>query len=243
MGSRALERSGHRVRPTTHAATARSSAAPDRRATTATTTSPPTSRAVLDELELDRAVLAGASMGAHTIAPPRADQPGPGGGHGPRHARFDPATADDEHRLAHWDALADGLRAGGIEGFVAAYNDPPVPEAHRDTVLAILRQRLSRHHDLDAVADALQSMPRSHPFEALGRPVRARRPDRRRRQPRRGRPRPPPRRSARAWAEAIPGARFLVEEEGRSPLAWQGAQLSRVIAELASATARAGGLA
>ena len=35
-----------------------------------------------------------------------------------------------------------------------------------------------------------------------------------------------------AYAEAIPGARLVVEEEGKSPIAWQGGQLSKVIAEL-----------
>jgi hypothetical protein len=36
------------------------------------------------------------------------------------------------------------------------------------------------------------------------------------------------------YAETIPGARLLVEEPGRSPLAWQGGQLSRILAELAA---------
>jgi pimeloyl-ACP methyl ester carboxylesterase len=36
-----------------------------------------------------------------------------------------------------------------------------------------------------------------------------------------------------AYAEAIPGAELRVEEEGKSPLAWQGSQLSNVIAEVA----------
>jgi hypothetical protein len=36
-----------------------------------------------------------------------------------------------------------------------------------------------------------------------------------------------------AYASAIPGAELLVEEEGKSPLAWQGSQLSKVIAGLA----------
>jgi pimeloyl-ACP methyl ester carboxylesterase len=35
------------------------------------------------------------------------------------------------------------------------------------------------------------------------------------------------------YAELIPGARLLTEDEGASPLAWQGGQLSKVIAELA----------
>jgi hypothetical protein len=34
-------------------------------------------------------------------------------------------------------------------------------------------------------------------------------------------------------ADAIPGARLVSEEPGKSPLAWQGGQLSRVIAETA----------
>ena len=36
-----------------------------------------------------------------------------------------------------------------------------------------------------------------------------------------------------AYAGAIPGAELVVEEEGKSPLAWQGSQLSKVIAGLA----------
>ncbi len=37
-----------------------------------------------------------------------------------------------------------------------------------------------------------------------------------------------------AYAEAIPGARLVVEDEGKSPIAWQGGQLSKVIAGVAS---------
>ncbi len=35
------------------------------------------------------------------------------------------------------------------------------------------------------------------------------------------------------YAETIPGARLVSEEPSKSPLAWQGGQLSRVIAETA----------
>ncbi len=34
------------------------------------------------------------------------------------------------------------------------------------------------------------------------------------------------------YAAAIPGARLVVEEPGSSPIAWQGGQLSKVLAEL-----------
>jgi hypothetical protein len=39
------------------------------------------------------------------------------------------------------------------------------------------------------------------------------------------------------YAAAIPGARLLVEDEGppaRSPIAWQGGQLSKALVELAT---------
>jgi hypothetical protein len=39
---------------------------------------------------------------------------------------------------------------------------------------------------------------------------------------------------AEAYAAAIPGARLITDEPGRSPVAWQGSQLSRVIAEVAA---------
>ena len=37
-----------------------------------------------------------------------------------------------------------------------------------------------------------------------------------------------------AYAAAIPGARLVLDEPGRSPIAWQGSQLSKVIAEVAA---------
>ena len=37
-----------------------------------------------------------------------------------------------------------------------------------------------------------------------------------------------------AYAEAIPNARLITDPPGRSPIAWQGSQLSQIIAEVAS---------
>ena len=42
-----------------------------------------------------------------------------------------------------------------------------------------------------------------------------------------------------AYTEVIPGARLVSEEPGRSPLAWQGGQLSKVIASVAESAAPA----
>jgi pimeloyl-ACP methyl ester carboxylesterase len=40
---------------------------------------------------------------------------------------------------------------------------------------------------------------------------------------------------AERWAELIPGAEFLVEDDGESPLAWRGGSLSREVAAFLAA--------
>ena len=68
MGSRALERGGHRVIAYDARGHGDVDARRPTRTPTTTTTSSPTSQAVLDDRGIERAVLAGASMGAHTAA-------------------------------------------------------------------------------------------------------------------------------------------------------------------------------
>jgi pimeloyl-ACP methyl ester carboxylesterase len=198
--------------------------------------------AVLDALGLQRAVLAGASMGAHTALHLALTRPERVAGLVLITPSFDPAAPRDDETLAGWDALARGLREEGVEGFVRAYDFGKVPDAMRATVETVLRQRLGSHEHPLAVADALEAVPRSHPFERIeelstlavptvlvgsrdeadpGHPLAI----------------------AELYAEAIPGAQLVVEDAGvdgepiRSPIAWQGGQLSRVIAELAARTA------
>ena len=120
---------------------------------------------MLDDRGIERAVLAGASMGAHTLMRFALDAPGARRRAGARHAGLRP-RGGRERDLDRWDALSDGLRNGGVEGFVAAYGDPKVPEQWRDTIVKVLRQRLSAHEHPDAMADALRAVPRSRPFEA-----------------------------------------------------------------------------
>jgi pimeloyl-ACP methyl ester carboxylesterase len=139
---------------------------------------------------------------------------------------YDPARFPSE--LEHWDALARGLRDEGVEGFIAAYGLERVPPGWRDTVERVIRQRLAAHEHPRAVADALQAVPRSRPFEAWGSLAAIEAPtlvigSRDEADP--GHPLA----LARAYAAAIPGARLVVEEEGRSPLAWQGGQLARLL--------------
>lgn len=230
MGSRSLERSGHRAVAYDARGHGRSAPAPRPEDYTYELLAADL-LAVLDDRGIERAVLAGASMGAHTIVRLALD-------HGDRVAAMaliTPSfTPEGEHTdLGRWDALSEGLRSGGVEGFVAAYGDPGVPEAWRDTVDKVLHQRLSAHEHPEAVADALRAVPRSQPFAdwaelrelALPCLVVASRDE--------ADPGHPYAVGERYAAE-IPGAELRSEEPGGSPLAWQGGQLSKAIAELAA---------
>jgi pimeloyl-ACP methyl ester carboxylesterase len=231
MGSRALERSGHRVISYDARGHGRSSPAPEPGAYSYAELALDL-EAVLDALEIDRAVLAGSSMGAHTLLSFALRSPTRVGGLVVITPSYEPDNNDAPERLARWDSLAAGLRTGGIEGFLAAYGRPNVPETLQENVVKVIRQRLALHEHPDAVADALQAVPRSRPFgdiEELGTiaaPVAvvasADEPDPEH-----------PQAVGEAFAEAIPGAQLITDESGHSPLAWQGSQLSKVIADVA----------
>jgi pimeloyl-ACP methyl ester carboxylesterase len=175
----------------------------------------------------DRPVaLAGHSMGSHTVVGYALE----------RQERVSalvvigPVYLDsyDDEVLARWDELADALGRGGIDGFlevVARGLDP----AWRDPVMRFTRERMSKHRHLDAIVETLREVPRSRPIDSLSELqfldvptlVVASRDEA---DPRH------PYAVAEAYAEAIPGARLISEEEGESPLAWQGGRLSREIA-------------
>jgi pimeloyl-ACP methyl ester carboxylesterase len=232
MGSRALERSGHRVIAYDARGHGSSAPAPESTAYTYEDLSLD-QEAVLDAVGVRSAVFAGASMGAHAALSFALRVPARVAGLVVITPSYDPATIDAPERLARWDALAQGLREGGVEGFLAAYGTPRVPDRWRETVLKVIEQRLALHEHPEAVADALQTVPRSRPFEEIEEltplsriPVAIVVSD--------DQPDPEhPRSVGEAYAAAIPGAHLIEDEPGRSPVAWQGSQLSRVIADLA----------
>jgi len=176
-----------------------------------------------------RPVLVGHSMGCHTAVARALEHAGDVAAlilTGPVTLGL-PAT---DESLAYWDALAQGLGTGGVDGFMKAYEDSlETDPSWTETVLRITRERMQRHRHPDALAQALREVPRSLPFEGLqelenldvpalvvasydeadpGHPYSI----------------------AEAWAEALPRARLVSEEPGKSPLAWQGGRLSRAIA-------------
>ncbi len=237
MGSTVLQRAGHRVISYDARGHGRSTAACDRGDYSYQRLAQDLA-AVLEQRGIERALLAGASMGAHTAVRFALAHPERVTALAIITPAFDP-SADQTAGLAAWDALADGLREGGVEGFVSAYDLQAVPESLRASVATVLRQRLSAHEHPDAVADALEVVPRSRPFEDIEQLATITAPavvvaSRDEADP--GHPLA----VGESYARAIPGATLVVEDtvaDGqplRSPIAWQGGQLSRVLAELAS---------
>ena len=181
--------------------------------------------AVLDAAGVTRAALVGQSMGAATAARVALESPD-------RVAALIAVTP--AHRgmpsadLPRWDRLAQGLEQGGPPGFLAALGEPGVAPRYRDAVLAVIGQRLGRHEHPAAVAAALRATPRTTAFDTMAGLADLSCPtlvvgSRDEADP------DHPLEVARAWAEAIPGARLVVEEESESPLAWRGGALSQQI--------------
>lgn len=182
--------------------------------------------AVMDAAGLERAAVAGQSMGSATAV-------GLALTHPERVSALVVITPAHEGRpsagLDRWDRLADGLERGGPEGFLDALGPLALDERWREPVRTVILQRMARHEHPAAVAAALRGVPRTAAFDGLdaleGVSV-----------PtlivgsRDGADPDHPLATARAYAERIPGARLLVEDEGESPLAWRGGALSKAIA-------------
>jgi pimeloyl-ACP methyl ester carboxylesterase len=177
--------------------------------------------------EDERFLLGGHSMGAHTAVGYALAHPERLSGLviiGPTYTgEMAPET------LEYWDGLAAALDAGGIDGFVEfLLRESEMAEGWRDSVARVSRERMERHRDLGAIVRALRETPASRPFGSLedlagldvpalvvasgdeadpGHPYAV----------------------AEAYAKTLPRARLISEDEGQSPLAWQGGRLSREI--------------
>lgn len=187
--------------------------------------------AVLGELGVSApVVLHGISMGAHTAVRYALDHPGRVRGL----VLITPAHlpgAEARERSA-WEALAAALRGPDpIDAFVEASKLGNIDPSIRDQLELAIRQRIGRHEHLPAVADALEGIPRSAPFASLDELATLAMPaivvgSQDAVDPSH------PLAVAEQWAQALPQARLEVEEPGKSPLAWQGGRLARLVEEL-----------
>jgi pimeloyl-ACP methyl ester carboxylesterase len=185
--------------------------------------------AVLDELEIETAALVGSSMGAATAMAFTLEHPE----RVPALVQITPAytgyarTGDVDGEL--WEQLAETLDEG-IDAFVNVAQPDDVPERWREVAREATRQRMERHEHLDAVAQALREIPGStawkglEPLSSLEVPVLivGSQDDADSLHPLG---------VAQEYSRKLPTAELVVEDKGDSPLAWQGARLSNVIAD------------
>jgi pimeloyl-ACP methyl ester carboxylesterase len=186
--------------------------------------------AVLAELDVERAALVGSSMGAATTMAFAHEHPE----RVPALVQITPAytgyarTGDLDGDS--WERLASGLESGGIDAFVDVAQPEGLPEKWREIAREATRQRMERHRHPQAVADALRQVPWSiawkglEPLEHVEVPVLIV-------GSRDEADQLHPLGVAEEYARRLPNAELVVEDKGKSPLAWQGARLSGVIAD------------
>jgi pimeloyl-ACP methyl ester carboxylesterase len=185
--------------------------------------------AVLAQLGIERAALVGSSMGAATAMAFALEHPE----RVPALVQITPAytgyarTGDADG--ATWEKLAAALDEG-VDEFVRVAQPQGLPERWRDVAREASRQRMERHEDLTAVAQALRELPPSVAWKGLEalsdldvpvlvvgsqddsdwlHPLGV----------------------AEEYCRKLPRGELVVEDKGESPLAWQGSRLSNVIAD------------
>jgi pimeloyl-ACP methyl ester carboxylesterase len=186
--------------------------------------------AVLEQLGIERTALVGSSMGAATAMAFTLEHP-------ERVAalvQITPAytgyarTGDVDGDS--WERMASELERGGVDAFVEVAQPEGLPERWREIAREATRQRMERHRDPAAVAAALRDVPRSVAWKGLDvlgdldvpvlivgsrdeadslHPLGV----------------------AEEYDRRLPRSELVVEDRGKSPLAWQGARLSGEIGD------------
>lgn len=190
--------------------------------------------ALMDARAIDSAVLVGSSMGAATAIAFALARPARVEALVQITPAYDGQARTEAPALQAWDARAYALEAGDIDSFVTLTGVDGLPERFRDAARLAVRQRVERHRDLPAVAEAVRQVPRSAAFDGLERLeeievsvlVVASRDET---DPEH------PRAIAEEYARRLPRAQLVIEDEGDPPLAWQGARLSRAVASFLQA--------
>jgi pimeloyl-ACP methyl ester carboxylesterase len=227
-GSRALERAGHRVVVYDARGHGESDPAPAGEGYGYPWLVGDLERVVAATVGEGRFVLVGHSMGAHTAVAYALRHPERLTGLVVIGPAYD--CEIEANSLAYWDGLAAALEAGGVDGFVAYIDrNQGIDPRWRDSVLGFTRARMLLHRHPEALIAALHEVPRSRPFESMAELERLDLPalvvaSRDEADP--GHPYA----TAVAYADRLPRARLVSEDEGQSPLAWQGGRLSRELA-------------
>ena len=186
--------------------------------------------AVLADLGIERAALVGSSMGAATGMAFALRHPEQVGALVQITPAYNGAARTGNVDDGAWDAMASGLEKGGVDAFVDVAQPAGAGEGWKQIAREAVRQRMERHEHPDEVAQALRQMPRSAAWDGLEALQRVQTPvlivasrdemDHLH-----------PLAIAQEYARLLPNAELVVEEQGKSPLAWQGARLSGVIAD------------
>jgi pimeloyl-ACP methyl ester carboxylesterase len=182
--------------------------------------------AVLEQLQLERVALAGSSMGAATAMAFALEHPQ----RVSALVQITPAYSGRVSPDARWERMASALERDGVEAFCEEALPSGLPQRWREATREGIRQRMERHDHLDAVAQALREVPCSAAWSGLERlsaldvPVLivASRDEIDAMHPLA---------VAEEYERRLPRAELIVEEEGKSPLAWQGARLSSAIGD------------
>jgi len=186
--------------------------------------------AVLDQLGLERVALVGSSMGAATAMAFALRHPERAAALVQITPAYNGAARTGNVEEGAWEEMAGGLERGGVDAFVDVAQPAGADEGWKQVAREAIRQRMERHEHPLEVAKALRQIPSSTAWDGLEALQRVEAPvlivasrdemDRLH-----------PLAIAQEYERLLPNAELVVEEEGKSPLAWQGARLSNAIAD------------